>query len=578
MQGNHNFQPELFVQIDYEALIPSNHLLRRINKVLDLSFVKQLTKSFYSDTQGRPSIDPEVFFRICILGHIYGIKSDRQLCDEVAMNLAYRWFVGLTMSDEVPDHSSLTRVRDRLGVGCFASVFEQIVEQCRDAGLVPGKRIITDASLVEANASARKLERREQPAAAVEVQDEKQQSKEAVSQTALVKREKVSNRTQVSKVDNDASSVEVNASARKLERREQPAAAIAVKDERQQSKEAVSQTAVVKKEKVSNHADKVADDASAGETNLPAQKLERREEPTPAVEVKDEKQQSREVVSPTAVVKREKVSNRTHVSKVDSDATLVNRQGYPRKLYHKVHYCADAASRVITDCHVTTGAYHETNVITQRIQYQQERFGLPVEEVIADVGYSSGKNYKFFEEHQIRSYIPTAKFRLTPGKQVADKGNFQYDPNKDIYTCQAGHALHPKPAVGATKYYHIKKAHCNSCQWQDSCYLGRRHTGLYRNEHNVAIERVRQRQSSPVFKQKMVERSWKIEGLFAEAKERHGLRRAKYRGLEKTQIQAYLTGTAQNLKRLAVSLDFYFHWIRFQFIQRFLLLRYSFQG
>ena len=576
MQGNHNFQPELFVQIDYEALIPSNHLLRRINKVLDLSFVKQLTKSFYSDTQGRPSIDPEVFFRICILGHIYGIKSDRQLCDEVAMNLAYRWFVGLTMSDEVPDHSSLTRVRDRLGVGCFASVFEQIVEQCRDAGLVPGKRIITDASLVEANASARKLERREQPAQAIEGTDEKQQSPEAVSQTVAVKREQVGN--YAGKVDGDGSSVEASASAQKLERREQPTIAVEIKDDKQQSKEAVSQTAAVKREKVGNYAGKVDGDGSSVEASASAQKLERREQPTMAVEVKDEKQQSREVVSPTAVVKREKVSNRTHVSKVDSDATLVNRQGYPRKLYHKVHYCADAASRVITDCHVTTGAYHETNVITQRIQYQQQRFGLPVEEVIADVGYSSGKNYKFFEEHQIRSYIPTAKFRMKPGKQVAHEGSFQYDPNKDIYTCQAGHALHPKHAVGATKYYHIKKVHCNSCQWQDSCYLGRRHTGLYRNEHKAAIERVRRRQSSPVFKQRMIERSWKIEGLFAEAKERHGLRRAKYRGSDKVQIQAYLTGTAQNLKRLAVSLDFYFRWIRFQFIQRFLLLRYSFQG
>ena len=576
MQGTHNFQPELFSHIDYQALIPSYHILRRIDKVLDLSFVKQLTKDFYSDAQGRPSIDPEVFFRICILGYLYGIRSDRQLCDEIGMNIGYRWFVGLSMSDAVPDHSSLTRIRDRLGVGCFEAVFEHVVEQCREAGLVEGKRIITDASLVEANASARKLERREQPAETIEVKDEKQQSKEAVSQTAVVKREKVSNHA--GKVDGDTSASKANTSAQKLERREQSAEAIKVKDEKQQSKEAVSQTAVVKREKVSNHAGKVDGDTSASKANTSAQKLERREQPAKTIEVTDEKQQSKEAVSQTAVVKREKVSNRTHVSKVDSDATLVNRQGYPRKLYHKVHYCADASSRVITDCHVTTGAYHETNVITQRIQYQQERFGLPVEEVIADVGYSSGKNYKFFEEHQIRSYIPTAKFRLTPSKQVADEGSFQYDPNKDIYTCQAGHALYPKPAVGATKYYHIKKAHCNSCQWQNSCYLGRRRTGLCRNEHNVAIERVRRRQSGPVFKQRMVERSWKIEGLFAEAKERHGLRRAKYRGLEKTQIQAFGIGITQNLKRLAVSLDFYFRWIRFQFIQRFLLLRYSFQG
>ena len=90
MQGNHKFQPELFVQIDNQALIPKHHLLRRIDKVLALSFVKKLMQRFYGDTQGRPSIDPEVFFRICILGHIYGIKSDRQLCDKIAINIAYR--------------------------------------------------------------------------------------------------------------------------------------------------------------------------------------------------------------------------------------------------------------------------------------------------------------------------------------------------------------------------------------------------------------------------------------------------------------------------------------------------------
>ena len=435
-----------------------------------MSFVKKLTKKFYSDRHGRPSIDPEVFFRIGILGHIYGIKSDRRLCDEITVNLAYRWFVRLSMSDAMPDHSSLTRVRDRLGVACFAQVFEQIVEQCRDAGLVPGEQIITDATLVEADASARKLERRAEASETVAVADKKQPSKDAVSQTAVVKRERVINPTQVGTEASDASLVEARASARKLERRAEPTQTVVVADKKQPSKAAVSQT---------------------------------------------------------AVVKRERVSNRTHVSKVDGDASLVNRQGYPRKLYHKVHYCADATSRVITDCYVTTGACHETNVITQRVQYQQQRFGLPIVEVIADVGYSSGKNDRFFEEHKIRSYIPTAKCRRKSGKQVAHEGSFKYDRKQDIYTCQAGHALYSKHAVGATKYYHIKKAHCNSCQWQKSCYLGKRHTGLYRNEHKAAIERVRRRQGGKVFKRIMRERSWKIEGLFGEAKEQHGLRRAK---------------------------------------------------
>ena len=91
---------------------------------------------------------------------------------------------------------------------------------------------------------------------------------------------------------------------------------------------------------------------------------------------------------------------------------------------------------------MTTGACHETNVITQRIEYQQERFGLPIAEVVADVGYSSGET-SVFEQHQIRSYIPTAKCRRQSGKQVAHEGRFKYDAKQDIYTCQSGHALDP---------------------------------------------------------------------------------------------------------------------------------------
>ena len=356
---------------------------------------------------------------------------------------------------------------------------------------------------------------------------------------------------------------------RKLERREQPRA---VEGEKHQSKGKVSPTAVMKREPASpdTQASQVDGEASSVAASASAQKLARREQPT----VADEKHQSNEAMSPTRVAKRERISNRTHVSKVDRDATLVNRAGYPMQLYHKVHYCIDASSRVITDCHVTTGADHENTVIRGRIEYQQARFGFPIEEVIADAGYSSGKNYQFFEEQQICSYIPMPRH----AKPVADNGSFEYDPKQDHYTCQAGHVLELKHAVRSTKYYYIKKAHCKNCQWQSSCYLGGARACIARNKYKPAIERVQCRQDDRLFQQRLAERSWKVEGLFGEAKEQNGLRRAKYRGLEKVRVQAYLTGTAQNLKRLAVSLDFYFCWLRFQFIQRFLLLRYSFQG
>jgi len=100
--------------VDVERLIPKSHLLRRIDRVLDLGFLHELTAPLYSKDQGRPSIDPVIFIRMALLQALYSIDADRQLCEEVGYNLAYRWFCRLSLSDDVPDHSSMTRVRDRL--------------------------------------------------------------------------------------------------------------------------------------------------------------------------------------------------------------------------------------------------------------------------------------------------------------------------------------------------------------------------------------------------------------------------------------------------------------------------------
>jgi transposase len=91
-----------------DQLIPQGHLLRKIDKVLDLEFLRELASGFYSTDQGRPSIDPVVFARMILLQALYNLNSDRQLCEEVGFNLAYRWFCRLSLRDSVPDHSSIT--------------------------------------------------------------------------------------------------------------------------------------------------------------------------------------------------------------------------------------------------------------------------------------------------------------------------------------------------------------------------------------------------------------------------------------------------------------------------------------
>lgn len=136
MQGKQGFDPNAKASIDLESFVAEDHFLRRIDRVLDLSFIRELTAACYADGQGRPSIDPEVFFRMQLVAYFYGIATDRRLCEEIRYNLAYRWFCRQALESDIPDHSSLTRIRDRLGAGIFESIFRKIVEQCKQKGLV----------------------------------------------------------------------------------------------------------------------------------------------------------------------------------------------------------------------------------------------------------------------------------------------------------------------------------------------------------------------------------------------------------------------------------------------------------
>lgn len=115
MQGTRVYQPQLFHYVDIEKLVSPHHIFRKIDKVFDLSFVRQLTSACYCSSNGRPSIDPELFFRMIPVGYIFGIEHDPRLCEEVTYNKAYRWYCKLSMDDIVLDHSTLGKIRDRYG-------------------------------------------------------------------------------------------------------------------------------------------------------------------------------------------------------------------------------------------------------------------------------------------------------------------------------------------------------------------------------------------------------------------------------------------------------------------------------
>src|SRR5215211_174496 len=142
----------LLPPVSLEDLVPSDHFYRHLERTLDLGFVRELVREAYAGT-GRPSIDPVVFFKLQLVLFLEGLRSERQLLRVVGDRLSLRWYLRYDLTAPLPDHSSLTRIRERYGLAIFRRFFEAIVEQCLAAGLVWGEELYADSTDVEANAS-----------------------------------------------------------------------------------------------------------------------------------------------------------------------------------------------------------------------------------------------------------------------------------------------------------------------------------------------------------------------------------------------------------------------------------------
>jgi transposase len=147
------WQEDLFVAGPLSSLIPNDHILKRVDKVLDLSWLRREVANCYSETMGRPGIDPESALRLMLAGYFQGIVHDRKLMREAQVNLAIRWFAGFRLHENLPEHSSLTKIRQRWGVERFKKIFQKTVQMCIDAGLVNGETVHIDSTLIRADVS-----------------------------------------------------------------------------------------------------------------------------------------------------------------------------------------------------------------------------------------------------------------------------------------------------------------------------------------------------------------------------------------------------------------------------------------
>ena len=142
-----------------EDLVPEDHILRMIDKIVDFSFIREMVKECYCPDNGRPGVDSELVVRMILIGYLYNL-SEKRLCEEVKMHAAYRWFCRLCFDDKVPDRSTLNKLRNHkwASVNLFEKIMRNIVQQCVDAGLVSGKHLGVDGTQIRANASIKSLE------------------------------------------------------------------------------------------------------------------------------------------------------------------------------------------------------------------------------------------------------------------------------------------------------------------------------------------------------------------------------------------------------------------------------------
>jgi transposase len=436
MQGRQSYQAQMFSVFSLETLIPKGHLLRQIDEKVDFEFVREMTAPLYCQENGRPSIDPVLFVRICLLTYLYNIPSDRQVCEEIQYNLSYRWFCRLSMEDSVPDHSSLTRIRDRLGETTFKNIFDHIVRLCIEKGLVTGEKVMMDGSLIKADAALSSLE----------------------------------------PIQSDEPS-----------------------------------------------------------TNI--------------VNIKDSK--------PSKYIKGRKFSNETHVSKTDPDCTLAGKVGEPKHLRYKNHCTIDRDSRIILDAHITTGANVDGHEMAGRLDHIEKTFSLKIDELTADRGYGYGINLDELNRRKTRSFVPN--FHGDVGESINPE-MFPYDKERDVFTCRNGQVLSKistpeseKKEYAARYQVHGTKI-CFNCPFSNSCFTEPPKQGtrkrLVRNIFWELQLDTKQREKTRTFQIVRGERQWKMEGIFAEGKDNHGLDRARYRGRAKVQIQAYMIAVVQNIKRM----------------------------
>ena len=482
------------VPISLDAAVPADNFYRHLDAVLDLSFVRDWVADRYADG-GRPSIDPVVFFKLQLILFFEGLRSERKLMAAVELNLAHRWYLGYALDEPLPDHSSLTRIRSRLGLCVFQRFFERVVDLCQQAGLVWGKELFFDATKVRANADIDSLVPRWYAEAKAHL-------------TTLFAGEIPGT---------DASEAPGTSSA------DQAAPAI---DEVRADRDAPPHLPVAGPV---DEEQRLADENQATWRLLEQLRLDPDRPATRGYQRTTDLRVS--TTDPAAAPMRASPGERT-------------------KLGYHDHYVVDGGrGRVILQALVTPADVMENAPMLDLLHRARFRWHLHPKRAVGDTTYGTVENIRALEDAGIRAYVPLPDFdERTP---YFGASHFRYDAERDEYHCPQGHPLRRVKAKYTEEVvvYQAKAAVCNACPLKGKCTASTQGRQVYRSFHADYLDRVRGYHATAAYQKAMRKRAVWVEPLFGEAKDWHGLRRFRLRGLWKVNCEGLLVAAGQNLKR-----------------------------
>jgi transposase len=478
------------VHVSLEELVPADHFYRHLERTLDLSFVREFVHESYAGG-GRPSIDPVVFFKLQLVMFFEGLRSERQLMRHAADRLSVRWFVGYDLSEPMPDHSSLTRIRTRYGVEAFRRFFEAIVEQCQHAKLVWGRELYIDGTKVQANASTDSLK----PRFVVEAHLStlfSHQAEEATEEGEQDASQEESASPELGPQGEQSSPMEVPSSL-------SPEQWCELSQQNEARHDWIEQLGAQDRQVKGRSYQRMADYL---------------------------------------------------VSTTDPDATLMETTK-GADMGYRTHYVVDGGkARIILGVLVTPSEVMDNQPMRDLVFRAGFRWKLRPRHVTGDTKYGTTDNIVALEREHIRAYVPIAD--LTQRTPFFRQQDFQYDAKLDVYVCPAGKELHfcQRQTTERSRRYRARAKDCNHCPLKAKCTTSTQGRSLCRSVDEQYLDRVRGYHSTEAYKKALRKRQVWVEPLFAEGKDWHGMRRFRLRRLWRVNCEGLMRAGGQNLKRL----------------------------